>query len=233
MRVMGVEESIRKKEEDVFCRWKKHEKFVRDGFVRDGVVCEEEYEKSNPKIAFILKEVNDEGGGGWDLREFLRKGAEKGGSTWNNVARWVYGIRHRDSMPHWKDFPSMSVKCRSKILMSICAINLKKSPGGGQTNREKLQDIAKQDSALIKEQYELYNPDITICGGTEYLFKELVMHHGQNWEETSRGVRWYERDTNKYVIDFYHPAARIESSFMLYRLIDAVNEIYGTRGLLK
>ena len=43
----------------------------RDGFVVDGVVSEEHYINSPLKLRFVLKEVNDEGGGGWDLRQFI------------------------------------------------------------------------------------------------------------------------------------------------------------------
>ena len=49
---------------------------------------------SSPSIVFILKEVNDPDGGGWDLRQFLRNNGDRP-QTWNNVARWVHGIRNR------------------------------------------------------------------------------------------------------------------------------------------
>lgn len=66
--------NIGDKEEKLFDKWSSN----REGFVADGVVDEEMYLNSSPKIMFILKEANDLGGGGWDLRQFI-----KGGDTSN------------------------------------------------------------------------------------------------------------------------------------------------------
>ena len=53
------------KEDFLFRSWRKD----RPGFVKDGVVSEQDYLASSPSIVFILKEVNDPGCGGWDLRK--------------------------------------------------------------------------------------------------------------------------------------------------------------------
>ena len=143
--------NIRDREDKLFANWKESVKAGESQFVPDGVVCEEEYSKSELKIVVILKEVNNPGVSDFDLRVFLRDGAPYGAQTWNNIARWVYGIRHRKSMPAWKDFPSMSAEKRAEILQSICAINLKKSPGGSSAIYEELKNAVKKDGALIKK----------------------------------------------------------------------------------
>ena len=61
--------SIRYEEERLFSVWSNG----RSGFVTDGVADERLYRESETKLLFVLKEVNDLGGGGWDLREFVRK----------------------------------------------------------------------------------------------------------------------------------------------------------------
>lgn len=103
---MGM--SIYEAEEQLFQEWQEN----REGFVRDGVVSEEDYMASTPKIAFILKEVNDPGGGGWDLRKFVSEGGRP--QTWNNIARWVYGIRNITSIPEWNLFENISKEFRIK-----------------------------------------------------------------------------------------------------------------------
>ena len=224
--------SIRDKEEQLFSEWKKN----RKGFVSDGVVSEEDYENSNPKIAVILKEVNDEGGGNWDLREFLRKGARA--QTWDNVARWVHGIREmrsRNAMPDWQYFPTESQEreeFRKETLRSICAMNVKKSPGGHTSDGEAVRNVAHEDRENIKEQYGFYKPDITIFGGAsvEYSFTK-AMGYEVDWVRTKRGIWWYkrekgEREKENYVISFAHPAARVSDSLLVYGLLDAVQEIY-------
>lgn len=70
--------NISDSEEQLFSQWQGS----REGFVRDGVVSEKDYLESNPKIALILKEVNDPDGGGWDLREFIAEGGRP--QTWDN-----------------------------------------------------------------------------------------------------------------------------------------------------
>jgi hypothetical protein len=81
---------IFKKESNLFSEWSKN----REGFVVDGVVSEEYYLNSSMKLCFVLKEVNDEGGGGWDLRQFIRDGARW--QTWDNISRWVKCISKLD-----------------------------------------------------------------------------------------------------------------------------------------
>ena len=63
----GGDVSIFEREQELFERWKSD-----SSFVQDGVACEETYLESTPKILFVLKEVNDPGGGDWDLRSRLK-----------------------------------------------------------------------------------------------------------------------------------------------------------------
>ncbi len=212
--------SIYEDEEQLFNQWQGS----RAGFVRDGVISEPDYLESNPKIAFILKEVNDPGGGGWDLREFISDGGRW--QTWDNIARWVHGIRNRRSIPNWSFYATITNEFRIQILRSICAINLKKSPGTHITDHASLKAVAKEDKEYLQLQYAIYDPDLTICGGTGDLFKWVVGHASKEWKTTSRGIYWYERGANKYVVSFSHPEARVNSPLLVYGLLDAINEIY-------
>ena len=211
--------SIRDKEELLFAEWE----VAWEGFVRDGVVCEVDYLQSDPKITFIFKEVNDENGGGWDLRKFIAE--EKRPQTWNNVARWVHGIRQRRSMPTWDFYAQISDEFRTSVLRSICVVNLKKSPGTHTTNHASLTAVATQDKERLKCQFSLYDADLTICGGTGDLFKRVAGHETMQWKITNRGIWWYETAPRKYVISFAHPEARVADAILLYSLVDAVNEI--------
>ena len=131
------------------------------------------------KIAIILKEVNDLGG---DLREFLSEGArpEPRDETWDNVTRWVCGIKNLPSIREWSFYEEITRDCRKETLKSIVAMNLKKSPGGASTEPKALAAAARADKDYIRRQYSLYDPDITICGGTgvDELFLEAVGSDG-------------------------------------------------------
>ena len=74
----------------------------RVDLVRDGVVSEPDYMECDISTLLILKEVNDQGGGGWDLREYIRNGPRS--STWNTVTRWMIGISNLNSTLSWIAF---------------------------------------------------------------------------------------------------------------------------------
>ena len=212
--------SIYQAEEQLFVQWQGS----REGFVRDGVVSETDYLSSRPKIAFILKEVNDPDGGGWDLREFISEGGRP--QTWDNITRWVYGIRNLNSIPDWDFYSEIKNDFRIETLKSICALNLKKSPGTHTTDHASLNAVANEDKDYINNQYSIYDPDLTICGGTGDLFKWVAGHESKEWRTTKRGIWWYERDNHKYVVAFAHPEARVQSPLLVYGLLDAIHEIY-------
>ena len=212
--------NIQEKENDIFKNWEGN----RKGFVKDGVVSEKDYLESDPKIVFILKEVNDPDGGGWDLREYLRNGGRS--QTWDNVVRWVHGIHNiKSDFENWNYYLEKIDELRKEMLPSICAINLKKSPGTHTTDKATLSKVANDDKELLIEQFSFYDPDWTICGGTGDLFIRFL---GVKWKDlmsTTRGIKWFERAPNKYVVLFVHPEARVDDSLLLYSLLDAIKEI--------
>ena len=212
--------SIHDLEEKLFQEWIGN----RKGFVKDGVVLEKEYMSSNPKIALILKEVNDPNGGGWDLRQFLSEGGRR--QTWDVAASWVHGIRNITSISDWEFYSKITNDFRKEILKTMCVINLKKSPGTHTTDKATLKKVAIEDKDYIQRQYNIYDPDITICGGTGDLFKRVVGHDTIKWKTTKRGIWWYERENKKLVVSFAHPEARVQSPLLVYGLLDAINEIY-------
>ena len=88
---------VAEKEDRLFEAWaSRHESFVRDG-----IVDADEYARSPVKLLFILKEVNDPGGGGWDLRQFLRDGGRA--STWNTVRSGREGIHRLPCIVPWSE----------------------------------------------------------------------------------------------------------------------------------
>lgn len=232
--------TIYSQEEKLFEEWRRHRKrFDPDGrFVSDGAVSENDYQTSNPKIAFILKEVNDENGGGWDLRECLRNGGR--GQTWNNVTRWVHGMRSLPTRHEWSFYEEITEDFRKETLKNIVAMNLKKTPGGGSTDLQDLKTVATEDAPYIEKQYAIYDPDITICGGDDTGdFLRKALGHEMKWQTTvgNHGdkIRWCSRNADpgpKYVVAYWHPAARgrsndfsLSNDFLLYNLLTVIAKI--------
>lgn len=195
----------------------------REDFVYDGVVSEADYLESKTKLCFVLKEVNDIGGGGWDLRNFIKEGARS--QTWDNIARWVACLRDIESNINWSELETIDNEYRKKQLRSICAFNLKKSPGGHTTERASFDAVVAEDREYIQKQYDIYNADITVCCGTGWDLREILdLNHSEVFE-TSRGIQWFLNKQNKPVFIYSHPAARVHTPLLVYGLIDAIREV--------
>ena len=210
---------IADKEVALFNDWKSN----RKSFVFDGVVSEKDYLESELKLCFVLKEVNDEGGGDWDLREFIRDGARW--QTWDNVTRWVHCIRQLRLNTSWADLSKITKSDRRNTLRSICAMNLKKSPGTHTTDRANFNMVITEDQAYIKQQYSIYNPDITVCCGTGWDLRWALELNDTEVFETNRGIKWFKDENDNPVFIYAHPAARVQDSLIVYGLIDAIREV--------
>jgi len=210
---------IHEKEELLFGEWE----LSVPGLVKDGIVSENEYNKAKYKIVYILKEVN--GGKNWDLRDFLSD--EKGGrpDTWDNISRWTKGILNIEKEIEWNDLKKDNEKRRIDYLKKICAMNLKKTSGKDTSNKHEIELASKRDSDFLKRQYELYQPDITVCCGTASdFFDTIYSDNKREWLQTSRGIN-YEKDNGRIIIDYAHPASRTKPCLLYYGLMDAVREI--------
>lgn len=109
-------------EQKLFAYWKERDPSI----IPDGVVSWRDYMNSNVKILFVLKEVNSDESD-WDLREFLRNGSRS--FTWNNITRWIIGIRNLNKDYDWNTIKDVDEKKRNENLKSIAAINVKKATG--------------------------------------------------------------------------------------------------------
>lgn len=191
----------------------------------DGVVDEAAFLESPRKLLFILKEANDEEGGNWDLREFLRKGGQA--ATWNNITRWVMGIRNLPGQTPWEKAEYITANLRQAHLRSVAVMNLNKVPGGAFTNPAELRAVALEVAELLRRQFQLYKADVAICCGVGDIVDD-VFELTHSWNKTARGVWFKEYITGKFIISYCHPQVRSWSHLIMYGLVDAVNELYQT-----
>ncbi len=217
--------TIPEAEDALFTEWRKS----RPDLVADGVADENLYLGSQTRLLFVLKEVNSDGKGGWDLREYMRNGGRS--QTWNNITRWTEGIRAAcagEPEISWDALASIDAGRRKAALCSIAAINLKKSPGGHTTNVLALRDAAAQDNMLIAAQFALYEADFVICCGnhvTDALDCHVKCMGDAAWESTSRGIDYREYRPGKFVVAYAHPEARVADNLLYFGLTDAIREI--------
>ena len=177
---------IRDAEDEIFRRL---HAAVGENLVRDGVVDADQYVESDLRTLLILKEVNDPGGGGWDLRHFLSKGGRS--QSWNNVARWVRAIQCLPDDLDWSVLEPVGADDRKDLLSKIAVMNLKKIPGGAVSNGGQIYSAASKIRQLLQDQFNIYAPDLVICCGTAGIAEALVFE-GQSlhWQKTGRGVSY-------------------------------------------
>ncbi|WP_020561221.1 hypothetical protein [Thiofilum flexile] len=169
-------------------------------FVKDGIIDEGRWVKTNTKVLLLLKEAySNKVTTGFDQRAVIRdyyKGVKKDNNiTWINGALWCYAVQTRS--------PTMPAAKKSKILddalLQAAVINVKKSDGKKTSDMKEIKAIAKRDGAFIQEQIAIINPDIVICGNTwtsvEHLYSDRTRIFPRVWFADSR-----------YFINFWHPA---------------------------
>jgi len=206
-------------ESELFKQWANG----RRDFVPDGIVSEHDYIAAQLKLCFILKEVNDEGSGGWDLRKFIRDGSR--GHTWNNITRWVICINDLYTDTPWQSIESIDKEQRANLLRTICAMNLKKYPGASTTVTSEFQDYVESDQSYIRKQYSFYKPDLTICCGTGWDFRYALGLNDEQIFRTSNDIEWFKNTDGAPVIVYKHPQARVLGADLVYELVVAIREI--------
>jgi hypothetical protein len=197
--------------------------------VEDGVVDEDEYLSTSPRIMYVLKEVN--GGRGWNLCDFIREGGRP--ATWDNIARWTEAVIERRFDKPWSYWSENNEERRRKYLKKICSINLKKTSGGHTSNGKVIADAALSNAEILKRQTEICHPQLIVCGGTGDEFVDNVIpEHRSQWKSTSRDI-WYICYDGKLLIGYLHPEARVKSSILFYSFTDAIQEIFRDPDVVK
>ena len=207
---------MKKEEELLFTKWTKK----RPEMAKDGIVNENEYLKSNVKVLYILKEVNDWKEG--DLRDLIKEG--KRWRTWNNIARWQNGIQKYYESGELIFKNHISKNDRIEFLKSIAVLNLKKESGGATSNYHQIMKHATEDKALLKEQINLYKPDVIICCGTGEFVSILNLAGDRNFKPSSNGTK-YSKNNENLIISYKHPQARVGKRILFDNLMDVIKEV--------
>lgn len=204
---------LKEKEQALFSRWKEERGYP--AFISDGIFDEKEWNQQNCKILFVLKEANWENGN-CDLCEFLL--SEKSPTywrTWNNVVRWTMALLAPGEYPR-----NISNSEKSYWLRKVSFINLKKVGGDAVAENETIKEYAEKDRYYLREQIELYRPDIMICcgrgvGKNADILHDIVFHPSQisSWQEpiTEKKYNYFYVKINEKqipVLSFYHPQMR-------------------------
>ena len=211
--------SIHDTEDQLFLTWQER----YNHFVKDGAVDERAYLSSSLKILFLLKEVSDPEGG-WDLRELLRSNIPS--QTWNNIARWTYGILNVPQFQPWAKIPSSSPSFRQEWLKNIVAVNIKKTGGRSVADPAGILEFVSGSKDDLRRQLNLYAPSVTICCGTaEYLPHLFDQQEIGEWSTSSNGTRYARSPVLGSIIHYFHPQVHYPANFLYTMLMGAVQEV--------
>jgi hypothetical protein len=160
---------------DLFARWRASNTCFQDHFVEDGIIDPVQWRQADTQILFVLRETN---GYRKSMVTLLQKACTTHLSsglwdrpTFHNVGRWAYGLLHAT---HATLPPFDTAHQNRKTALLACAfMNLKKTTGGSRAT-EAVAHAAARDAYFLREQIELINPQVVVCGGTYKAIKQHV-----------------------------------------------------------
>lgn len=232
-----------KTEDELFELWKKKPHFVgannviidhsKNDFVSDGIVNHNEWNKSEKKILFILKEAHSLPDGS-SISELIK--TQKPSRIWKRVVEWSYGITNTTENEVAKfSSDKFDYNENNTWLNKIAILNIKKSNGETRSSDDELEVYARYDKNEIKKQIEIINPDIIVCGYTgkylDLIFDGVIMKepNSDNW--------YYITDLLKQkriiILDYYHPASQLKVQLNYYTITNiyqqALKDFHGLK----
>ena len=199
---------------ELFAKWRERYGAEADRMCLDGIVCEKDYEKTDPKLLFVAKEPNHQGDRGFDFREWWCEEVKY--AFTKRLCEWTYGIQN--------GFPPLSGFDKDEghkltAIRSISFMNLKKVGGSGSADSAKIQSTTERDREFLRRQIDIIAPDVVVGGiGDSRLwsvfFPGIVLH------DCGFDIR-VARVGRVRVVDFYHPSYLVPRA-MSYSLLGRV-----------
>lgn len=181
--------------------------------IYDGVADIDTYIKSSPRIMWILKEpydyINEETGkpqgGGWTLMDDIEKNSAENlnRNLPLTVQRVIYATRGIDTGEEYDDRWDYHHPEMYKYLFQIAYINISKMPA--YTSSKDMTAAYNIWKDILREQINLFNPNILIFGNTMKYFKEDLQIKEEHFlVNFPKWVDLYKKGDQLFV-DAYHP----------------------------
>lgn len=199
---------------DLYDRWEREH--LGERLIRQGLVDEEMYLASNPRIVLLGKEVNQRKNPNFELLEFLRNELQKGKGG-NRFARpamqaglWTYGILNQ--FPKYQELDLEFHAAQG--VQRIGWTNLSKNGGTGKADITKVKEVACAQLNLWKQELTIMDPQLILCSGSYGLMVSLLgLERRQLIPKGSKHRRfdysiWRLKGYECLCLDFYHHSAR-------------------------
>ena len=189
---------------ELFKKWEDHIEEYQGKFVRDGIINEDEWVKTNPKVLFIAKEANQYGNQTTGDFRVDWKNNDSNYPFAYRIAEWSFGI-----LNNFPVFNNISPKSPyyHELLQKISFLNIKKTGGIGNSNGVIIGQHFDRNQKFLLKEIELINPDIIILSLSFNTYIREKIFGDIEWQPSGYDInvaRW----KNARLIDFYHPSSR-------------------------
>lgn len=198
---------------ELFDKWESiHRKNGYERFIQDGIVSPKTWEtQTTPKVCFFLKEAYTKQDK-YNLVNDLHN--NNPWTMWRKVAIWTQAIHNAFyGMVEYND--SVIRENEKQAIECISVVNIKKSNGQKHSDYEDLKKYAEEDNVMLKQELEIINPDIILCGNNISLLKLVLGEELQNEDTWDNMIAKWK---NTLVIDYYHPAVQYPNRVNYYAL---------------
>ena len=215
--------------------------FVSDGLCWSDIRCgkylpgevylemENLYMSLRPKIVFLCKEPN--GNAGEDYRDWHWAERKCYVTFGDSLALWLEGILSTTSM----DFPTVKELRMNREIFTerpFVLVNVKKTAGRSRSDWNVIFEYAQRYASLLRNQLDLYNPDIIVCCGSsdddacdermlgiakKYLYPDCHFSRINNFCH-------YSKEKHLLLIDSYHPTARVSRNWKFDKMFECYRE---------
>ena len=210
------------------------EEFSEDGLLWRGLIYyadgswhrregneEELWLNAKRRLLILTKDLNDTEA--WNIRQETGRqntavfSYQCGAPFIKNLRMWTYGLLHTtpEEIPDFKTVRNMELSGPFFETAPIAHVNCKKQCGGSSITNRLLSSYLNDYADFLKKQIALYDANIILCCGcvngknlildfvrSQYLADLQVVPDTEDWI-------YYSPATEKWVINSYHPSARI------------------------
>lgn len=190
-------------------------------FCFDGPSNWDLWESQKLKILFLLKEPHS----GYHPK--ISQDSISG-NLHLNIARWKTVLRNAFENRCVLNLPDNSSRhiWGGQNNDDIAIVDIKKKIEDFKTSTYKdIMNYAEKDSAFLREQIEIINPHVILCGYTgdclDKIYPDATWIKLNSISKEKKKVDAYSHQ-NRLVLDFYHPAPRTGSESLFYLLQELI-----------
>lgn len=190
--------------------------------VTDGPVMPERYSVADPRIAWVLREVNNEGATeAWDLRTFLREEEQlfsysRWSSTYGAVAKISKGLLLGLDTAK---VGSLDARNAASCLKDVAVVNVNKLGGRRQIEYGALASGATMFQHIVERQLQAIDADLLILAGSVDLAPPVIRRAFE-----TANPPFAARMGDTWLVRTYHPGQRrIKCSALFQGILDALS----------